>query len=180
MADASTAQLRTKVAQGCLPRAADAPQGCVAPGCARLLPRAAEAAPRPCPAPSPRSVDGMRAEVKGGGRKGNARRPLVRQSRKEVGVMGVVDEELERLRAEVSCAVVLEKSPEGWTLDKEESTKRCLKYRSGARIVMVNHEGRGWWDPGSEAKGDVFALVQHLDRRLNFGQVRQALRKYIG
>lgn len=94
--------------------------------------------------------------------------------------MSVVDEEVERLRAEVSCAVVLERSPDGWTLDKEESTKRCLKYRSGARIVIVNHEGKGWWDPGSEAKGDVFALVQHLDRRLNFGQVRQALRKYIG
>jgi len=26
--------------------------------------------------------------------------------------------------------------------------------------VIVNHDGRGWWDPASEAKGDIFSLVQ--------------------
>ena len=94
--------------------------------------------------------------------------------------MSVVDPEVEQLRAAVNCAVVLEKAQSGWTLDKAESTQRCLKYRNGAQIVMVNHEGKGWWDPHSEAKGDVFGLVQHLEPRLNFGQVRRELRKLVG
>ncbi len=74
------------------------------------------------------------------------------------------DAELDELRAGVSCAVLLERHPPPWQLDKGESTRRCLKYRRGeGEIILVTHEGRGWWDPGSTAKGDVFSLVQHLE-----------------
>ena len=70
------------------------------------------------------------------------------------------DAELDELRAGVSCAVLLERHPPPWQLDKRESTRRCLKYRRGeGEIILVTHEGRGWWDPGSTAKGDVFSLV---------------------
>ena len=56
-----------------------------------------------------------------------------------------------------------------------------LKYRRGAgEIIIVNHDGRGWWDATSSAKGDVFNLVQHLDPSLNFGQVRLVLRSFVG
>jgi len=89
------------------------------------------------------------------------------------------DAEVDQLRAAVSCAVVLEKR--GFSLDKAESTKDSLKYRRGkGEIVIVNHEGKGWWDTGSSAKGDVFTLVQYLDPNLNFGQVRRELRALIG
>jgi hypothetical protein len=47
-------------------------------------------------------------------------------------------------------------------------------------VVIVNHGGRGWWDPHSAAKGDVFDLVQFLDPGLNFGQVRRLLRPFVG
>lgn len=96
------------------------------------------------------------------------------------------DEELERLRAAVNCATVLERLVPGWTLDKQESTRRWLKYRGGQdEIVIINHGGQGWWDPHrlpSEAgtRGDVFGLVQRLDPSLNFGQVRKALRHLVG
>ena len=30
------------------------------------------------------------------------------------------------------------------------------------KIVIVIHDGRGWFDPMSEAKGDVFDLATHL------------------
>jgi hypothetical protein len=50
----------------------------------------------------------------------------------------------------------------GFALDLHESTRRALKYRRGGEIVIVTHEGRGWFDPLSDAKGDVFALVAHL------------------
>lgn len=50
--------MRTKTARICLPRTADAPQGCVAPGRARPLPRAVSTAARPCPASCPRSGAG--------------------------------------------------------------------------------------------------------------------------
>ena len=94
--------------------------------------------------------------------------------------MGAQDEELEQLRAGVNCATLLEKLSGGWTLDRRESTRRSLKYRRDGEILIVNHDGRGWWDPQSDAKGDVFNLGQHLDHRLNFGQVRKLLRGFIG
>jgi hypothetical protein len=91
------------------------------------------------------------------------------------------DPEIEQLRAETNCAALLERSTPPWRLDRRESTKHCLKYRRGqGEILIVNHEGRGWWDPQSDAKGDVFDLVQHLEPRLNFGEVRKVLRRFIG
>ena len=91
------------------------------------------------------------------------------------------DAELEQLRAGVSCAVLLERLPPPWQLDQRESTRRCLKYRRGAgEVLIVNHDGRGWWDPMSRAKGDVFTLAQFLDPGLSFGQVRRLLRPFIG
>jgi hypothetical protein len=69
----------------------------------------------------------------------------------------------------------------GWKLDVRESTRRALKYRRGkGAVLIITHDGRGWWDPLSQAKGDIFDLVQYLDRGLNFGQVRQVLRRFVG
>ena len=73
--------------------------------------------------------------------------------------MSEQDAEIQYLKASLSCAVLLERLPPVWRLDHAESTRRCLKYRRGAdEIVIVNHDGRGWWDPLSEAKGDIFSL----------------------
>ena len=94
------------------------------------------------------------------------------------------DTELEQLRAGVSCAVLLERG--GYQIDKGESTARCQKWRRGSgEIVIVNHDGRGWWDPqrpGTDrtGKGDVFTLAQYLDPGLNFGHVRKLLRGLVG
>ena len=99
--------------------------------------------------------------------------------------MKAYDEELERLRTTVNCATVLERLALGWTLDERESTRRALKYRRPGEIVIVSHDGQGWWDPHklpseAGARGDVFSLVQRLDPTLNFGQVRKALRSLAG
>ena len=89
------------------------------------------------------------------------------------------DAELVQLKAAVSCALLLERG--GYSLDLNDSTKHCLKYRRGAgEVVIVNHGGQGWWDPMSDAKGDVFILVQHLNPGLNFGQVCKHLRGLVG
>ena len=89
--------------------------------------------------------------------------------------------EVEELRAGVNCATVLEKATPAWLLDRKESSQRCLKYRRDAgEIVIVTHGGAGWWDPNSDAKGDVFRLVQHLEPSLNFGEVRKMLRPLAG
>ncbi|WP_174054367.1 DUF3991 and toprim domain-containing protein [Rhizobium rhizogenes] len=69
--------------------------------------------------------------------------------------------EIEALRERVSCAAVLEQA--GFAVDVKESTRRALKFRRGSEIIIVTHEGRGWFDPLSDAKGDVFGLVEHLD-----------------
>jgi len=91
------------------------------------------------------------------------------------------DAEIEWLKAEVSCAVLLERLPPVWRLDRAESTRRSLKYRRGeAEILIVNHGGRGWWDPLSDRKGDIFTLVQHLDPGLSFGAARRLLRDFVG
>ncbi|MDO6966074.1 DUF3991 and toprim domain-containing protein [Rhizobium alvei] len=69
--------------------------------------------------------------------------------------------ELEDLRNGVSCTAVLEQA--SFAVDVKESTRKAIKYRRGAEIVIVIHEGKGWFDPLSDAKGDVFSLVEHLD-----------------
>ena len=95
--------------------------------------------------------------------------------------MQIGDAELDLFRREVSCAALLERWPAGWRLDRRESTRRALKYRCGeGEILIINHDGHGWWDPRSSAKGDIFDLVQHLDPNLNFGQVCKELRRLIG
>jgi len=91
------------------------------------------------------------------------------------------DIEVELLRREVSCAALLEYWPAGWRLDRRESTRRALKYRRGeGEILIINHDGHGWWDPLSSAKGDVFDLVQHLDPTLSFGHACKELRRLVG
>jgi hypothetical protein len=95
--------------------------------------------------------------------------------------MSEQDAEIEWLKAEVNCAALLERLPPVWRLDRAESSRRSLKYRRGeGEIIIVNHDGRGWWDPLSEAKGDIFTLVRHLDPALNFGEARRVLRGFVG
>ena len=69
-------------------------------------------------------------------------------------------QDIEDLREKVRCPALLE--AEGWKVDTRESTRRAIKYRRVAEIVIVIHEGRGWFDPLSAAKGDVFLLAEHL------------------
>ena len=91
------------------------------------------------------------------------------------------DKELEQFRRGVDCAALLENWLPPWRLDRKESTRRALKYRRArGEILIVNHDGRGWWDPQSEAKGDIFNLVQFLEPGLNFRQVCQKLRRFVG
>ena len=95
--------------------------------------------------------------------------------------MSEQDAEIEWLKAGVSCAALLERLPPPWQLDRSESTRHSLKYRRGeAEILIVNHDGRGWWDPLSDRKGDIFTLVQHLDPGLSFGAARRLLRDFVG
>lgn len=68
--------------------------------------------------------------------------------------------EIEELRAGVGCAALLQQ--DGWKVDVKESTRLAVKYRRDARIVIVIHSDRGWFDPLSPAKGDVFDLAEHL------------------
>ena len=91
----------------------------------------------------------------------------------------VQDAELAELRARVDCRVVLERA--GWQMDGRESTRRATKYRRGAgEIVVVTHDGKGWFDPlGEEARGDVIALAQRLWGG-TLGHVRKALRPLAG
>src|SRR5271166_5396761 len=138
---------------------------------------AREAAARPPPAASPLPPSGY--AVAGPGRREAERSPGVRGPEPQERRAMSDDAELALLRA-VSCSVVLERMA-GWKLDARQSTRRALKYRRGeGEVLIVNHDGRGWWDPLSQAKGDVFSLVQHLEPGLNFGHVRQVLRRLVG
>lgn len=91
-----------------------------------------------------------------GKRKGEERRTQGRADK------NMEKNELEDLRVRVPCAAVLEKA--GFAVDLKESTRKAVKYRRGGEIVIVIHGGRGWFDPLSDAKGDVFTLIEHLDR----------------
>ncbi|MBM3095044.1 DUF3991 domain-containing protein [Ensifer sp. T173] len=69
--------------------------------------------------------------------------------------------DIKELRVRVGCTAVLEH--EGFTVDVKESTRRAVKFRRDDDIVIVIHEGRGWFDARSDAKGDVFALASYLN-----------------
>jgi hypothetical protein len=102
-------------------------------------------------------------------------------SEQEIPMNTIINDraELELFRAQVNCAALLERH--GWQLDAKESTRRALKYRRHpGEILIVTHDGRGWWDPLSDAKGDIFNLVQHFEPDLNFGHVRKVLRQLVG
>ena len=87
-------------------------------------------------------------------------------------------DELDDLRARVDCRTVLENG--GWDLDAKESTRGAVKYRNGAgRIVIVTHEGKGWFDPLHDKRGDVLALAQYVLGG-NLGHARKALRPPAG
>lgn len=85
--------------------------------------------------------------------------------------------EVEYLKSHVSCAAVLEKS--GFAIDVRESTRRAVKHRRGEDIIIVIHDGKGWFDPLSDAKGDVFSLIRHLDGG-NFAEVLAAAAELVG
>ncbi len=53
--------------------------------------------------------------------------------------------ELEELRGKVACGAVLETA--GFAVDLKESTRRAVKYRRGDEIIIVIHDGQGWFDP---------------------------------
>ncbi len=49
-------------------------------------------------------------------------------------------QKLEELRDRVRCAAVLERA--GFAIDVKESTRKAVKYRRDAEIVIVIHGGR--------------------------------------
>ena len=90
----------------------------------------------------------------------------------------MASDELDQLRAGVDCRAVLDAA--GWDLDSKESTRGAVKYRNGAaRIVIVTHEGKGWFDPLNDRRGDVLSLAQHVWGG-NLGHARKALRPLAG
>jgi hypothetical protein len=95
--------------------------------------------------------------------------------------MSKQDTETGWLKASVNCGALLERLPPVWRLDRAESTRHSLKYRRGeGEILIVNHDGRGWWDPLSDRKGDVFNLVRHLEPGLTFPEACDVLRDFVG
>ena len=87
-------------------------------------------------------------------------------------------DELAELRQRVDCRTVLERA--GWKLDAKESSRLAAKYRSGpGRIVIVTHQGKGWFDPLDDKRGDVIALAQYVWGG-NLGHARKALRPLAG
>jgi hypothetical protein len=70
------------------------------------------------------------------------------------------ESKLAELRVKVSCSHVLEQA--GFALDFGESTRKAMKFRRRGEIIIVIHDGRGWFDPLGDGKGDVFDLVESL------------------
>lgn len=86
-------------------------------------------------------------------------------------------EEIEKIREAVGCAAVLEQA--SFALDIKESTRRAVKFRRASEIIIVTHDGRGWFDPLSEDKGDVFTLVALLEH-LSFPEAVDRAGELIG
>ena len=134
------------------------------------------AAARPPAAPLPRAGFAIAGPDEDEAMRASPRRAPDRLSagQTEHPAMRDREAEAELFRRTVSCAALLEGWRQPWRLDRRGSTRNAPKYRRGdGEVLIVSHQGRGWWDPQSQAKGDVFDLVQFLDPSLNFGEVRQ-------
>jgi hypothetical protein len=114
---------------------------------------------------------GLSAPANCAGRKDNEG-PIALRSGREMK-----RDEIEKLREQVSCGAVLEKA--GFAIDVKESTRRAIKFRRGSEIVIVTHEGRGWFDPLGDDKGDAFSLVMHLDH-VNFADAFDFVAALVG
>lgn len=88
-------------------------------------------------------------------------------------------DQIEELREKVSCEDLLDE--DGWSVDPKESTRGAIKYRRGeGEIIIVIHNGRGWFDPmSSEAKGDIFDLAKHLGAE-GFSEALDIVSKLVG
>lgn len=86
-------------------------------------------------------------------------------------------EDIESLRDRVSCDAVLHRA--GFAVDREQSTRRAVKYRRDGGIIIVTHGGRGWFDPLGNGKGDVFSLVAFLER-VNFPDAIERIASLVG
>lgn len=90
----------------------------------------------------------------------------------------MADYDRERLKAVVPCSSLLESS--GWKVDLRESTPKAIKYRRGeGEIIIVIHRGLGWFDPTSDAKGDVLSLARHLGAS-DFGSALRVVAELVG
>lgn len=85
--------------------------------------------------------------------------------------------DIEELKHRVPCAAVLETA--GFAIDLKESTRKAVKYRRANDVIIVIHDGKGWFDALSDAKGDVFSLVAHLDG-VEFTEVLQRVSDLVG
>lgn len=86
--------------------------------------------------------------------------------------------DIDKLKATVMCQALLER--DGWKVDLRESTPKAIKYRRGdGEIIIVVHHGRGWFDPTSEAKGDVFSLAERLGSP-DFASAVKAVAELVG
>ena len=73
---------------------------------------------------------------------------LVEQSKNTKGAvsgktkfMSRQNDDIEQLKASVSCALVLERLQPDWRLDAAQSTRRNLKFRRGpGKILIVDHD----------------------------------------
>jgi hypothetical protein len=71
------------------------------------------------------------------------------------------DPEIEDLGAKVHCAVVLERTPPTWKLDRKVSKKLILKYRRGeGGILIVSPPESAWFADRNDA-----GAVTHVDIR---------------
>lgn len=90
----------------------------------------------------------------------------------------MVGYDIDRLKSAVLCTTLLEKN--GWKVDLRESTPRAIKYRRGdGEIIIVVYNGKGWFDPTSEAKGDVLSLARLLGAP-DFGSALKIVAELVG
>lgn len=85
--------------------------------------------------------------------------------------------DIEELREQVDCAAALESA--GFAIDMRESTRRAVKFRRGGEIIIVTHEGKGWFDPLGDGKGDIFSLMKRLDQ-LSFAEGVERVAALVG
>lgn len=89
-------------------------------------------------------------------------------------------DEIQTIKANADLVAIMQAY--GYEIDEAESTKKSPKLRKGSevRIVRRRSTGDGWFNPGSDERGDVIRFIRNENPGMKFQEAAREAQRYAG